>query len=140
MDLVNQDTSGTRNLTSGWFLDHGYERSRTEPCLYYCFHGSTIVYALVFVDDILIATNNADYKIGLLNDLNNAYGIKDQGLLTQYLGIEVNHTETQITICQEKYTKDILRQLRYDNAHDVGNPMRFTMRLVGDDDTNNNQT
>ena len=72
-----------------WFLDHGYQRSRTEPCLYYCACGDTVVYILVYVDDILIATNNVDYKKNLLYDLNNAYGIKDQGLLTQYLDVEV---------------------------------------------------
>ena len=69
--------------------------------MYYCFHGNTIVYVLVYVDDILIATNNADYKMSLMNDLNDDDVIKDQGLLTQYLGIEVKQTETQITICQE---------------------------------------
>ena len=65
-----------------WFLDHGNERSRTEPCLYYCLHGNAIVYVLVYVYDIPVATNNADYKMILLTDLNEAYGTKDQGLLT----------------------------------------------------------
>ena len=122
-----------------WFLEYGYERSRAEPCMYYCFHGNTIVYVLVSVDDILIATNNADYKMSLMNDLNDDDVIKDQGLLTQYLGIEVKQTETQITICQGKYAKEILRKFGYDKTHAVGNPMEVNMRLAGDD-TNNKQT
>ena len=57
--------------------------------MYYCFHGNMIVYVLVYVDEIVIATNNADYKMSLPTELNDAYGIKDQGLLTQYLDVEV---------------------------------------------------
>ena len=107
--------------------------------MYYCFHGNTIVHVLVYVDDILIATNNADYKMSPLNDSYDDYGIKDQGLLTRYLGIEVKQTETQITICQEQYAKEFLRNFGYDKAHAVGNPMEVNMRLAGDD-TNNKQT
>ena len=107
--------------------------------MYYCFHGNMIVYVLVYVDEIVIATNNADYKMSLPTELNDAYGIKDQGLLTQYLGIEMKQTETQVTICQEQYAKEILRKFGYDKAHAVGNLMEVNMRLVGDD-TNNKQT
>ena len=35
-----------------WLLENGYQRSRTEPCLYYFVYGDTIVYVLVYVDDI----------------------------------------------------------------------------------------
>ena len=74
-----------------------------------------------------------------LNDLNSDYGIKYQGLLTQYLRMEVKQTETYITVCQEQYAKEILRKFWYGKAHTVGNPMEVDMRLSGDD-TNNKQT
>ena len=74
--------------------------------------------------------------MSLLTDLNDAYGIKDQGLLIRYLGIEVKQTKKQITICQKHYAKEILQKFGYDKAHAVGNLMEVNMRLV-DDDTNN---
>ncbi|GMF51463.1 unnamed protein product [Phytophthora fragariaefolia] len=48
-----------------WLTDRGYQRSLTEPCLYYRFVEETIVYVLVYVDDILVATNNEQYKVKL---------------------------------------------------------------------------
>ncbi|GMF23949.1 unnamed protein product [Phytophthora fragariaefolia] len=113
-----------------WLTDRGYQRSLTEPCLYYRFEEETIVYVLVYVDDILVATNNEQYKVKLFEDLNKAYGIKDQGLLTQYLGVEVEQTPGRITIRQGKYAREILTKFGYEEAHAVGNPMEVNARLA----------
>ena len=75
------------------------------------------MYALVYVDDILVATNNELCKELLFNKLNSTYGIKDQGLLTQYLGIGIDQTKEHITIRQSKYVRDILHIFGYEIAH-----------------------
>ncbi|OWZ02497.1 Copia type Polyprotein [Phytophthora megakarya] len=72
--------------------------------------GNTISYVLIYVDDILVATNREDFKVKLFSDLDEVYGIKDQGLLSQYLGIKVSQTSTKITIRQEKYAREILQK------------------------------
>ncbi|GMF44976.1 unnamed protein product [Phytophthora fragariaefolia] len=113
-----------------WFLDQGYQRSLTEPCLYFKVEGETIMYVLGYVDDILAATNDEAYKEQLFKHLNNAYGLKDQGLLKQYLGVEVEQTRESIKINQGKYAREILKQFRYQNAHAVGNPMETNVRLA----------
>ncbi|OWY99509.1 Integrase, catalytic core protein, partial [Phytophthora megakarya] len=123
-----------------WMLNRGFHRSLTEPCLYFLFEGDTIAYVLIYVDDILVATNREDLKVKLFSDLDEVYGIKDQGLLSQYLGIEVSQTSTKITIRQEKYSREILQKFGYDGAHAVGNPMETNARLVHVDDDEENDT
>jgi len=93
---------------NNWFLAHGYLRSLTEPCLYYKVDGGTIMF----------------------KELDEAYGIKDQGLLKDYLGIEVEQTEDSVTIRQTKYAREILETFGYENDHAVGNPMETNVRLV----------
>ena len=88
------------------------------------------MYALVYVDDILVATNNELCKELLFNKLNSTYGIKDQGLLTQYLGIGIDQTKEHITIRQSKYVRDILHIFGYENAHAVSNPMEVNAHLI----------
>ncbi|KAL6134493.1 hypothetical protein ACLB2K_066724 [Fragaria x ananassa] len=44
--------------------------------------------------------------------LNSCFKIKDLGLLTYFLGIEVTCFKAGITICQCKYTLDILEEVR----------------------------
>jgi len=85
---------------------------------------------LIYVDDILVATNDEEGKKELFADLDKAYGIKDQGLLTDYLGVEVEQTADRITIRQSKYAREILEQFSYENAHAVGNPKEVNAKLV----------
>ncbi|GMF42036.1 unnamed protein product [Phytophthora fragariaefolia] len=66
-----------------WLLARGYLRSLTEPCLYYKIEAEPIVLVLVYVDDIVVATNNETEKCNLFNELDEAYGIKDQGSLDE---------------------------------------------------------
>ncbi|KAE8992723.1 hypothetical protein PF005_g18561 [Phytophthora fragariae] len=113
-----------------WFIDKGCQRSLTEPCLYYRFDGDTIMYVLVYVDDIFVATNDEQCKIKLFKELDTANGLKDQGLLSQYLGVEVKQTPRAITISQSKYAREILQKFGYSKAHAVGNPMEVNVWLA----------
>ena len=88
------------------------------------------MYVLVYVDKILVATNNEHCKMLLFEELDNVYGIKDQGFLTQYLGMEIEQTNEHITIRQSRYARDILRTFGYEDAHAVGNPMEVNSHLT----------
>ncbi|KAE9261810.1 hypothetical protein PF008_g32756 [Phytophthora fragariae] len=85
---------------------------------------------LVYVDDITVATNCEESKCKLFEELDKAYGLKDQGLLSEYLGIEVEQTSDTVTLRQGKYAREVLETFGYDNAHAVGNPMEANVRLV----------
>lgn len=62
----------------------------------------TIALVLVYVDDVLCATNDSDFKSKMFEDPNTAFGLKDQGELAQYLGVEVQQTGNEIFITQWK--------------------------------------
>ncbi|CAI5717739.1 unnamed protein product [Peronospora effusa] len=86
-----------------WMMENAYQRCLTEPCLYYRQDtDGTIVLVLVYVDDILCATNNEAVKVDLFGKLAWQYGIKDQGELTKYLGVEVQSSQDAIKISQIK--------------------------------------
>ncbi|KAE8977469.1 hypothetical protein PR003_g15768 [Phytophthora rubi] len=115
---------------SQWFLDQGYQRSFTEPCLYFNFEGEIIVYVLGYVDDIFVATNDESYKEQLFKGLNDAYDLKDQRRLTQYLGVDVQQTRESIKISQGKDAREILEKFGYQDAHGVGNLIETNVRLA----------
>lgn len=66
------------------------QRSTTEPCLYFYSEGGTIGIMLVYVDDVICATNNESWKSMFFGELNRKYGLKDLGHLHNYLGIQVD--------------------------------------------------
>ncbi|CAI5703669.1 unnamed protein product [Peronospora effusa] len=90
----------------------------------------TIVLVLVYVDDILCATNNEAVKVDLFGKLALQYGIKDQGELTEYLGVEVQSSQDAIKISQRKYSREILQKFHFEQAHAVGNPLETKQNLM----------
>lgn len=52
--------------------------------------GKTIVYLVVFVDDLLITRNNETYIAFVKKYLNKSFEMTDLGHLHYYMGIEVN--------------------------------------------------
>ncbi|KAL7689614.1 putative reverse transcriptase, RNA-dependent DNA polymerase [Plasmopara halstedii] len=114
---------------NGGFLIRGFERCATESCLYYLIDGEKIVLLLIYVDDVICATNDEECKIGLFAELDKAYCLKDHGRLTEFLGIEVTQTEKGVFISQEKYAKNVLFKLGFGEANKCGNPMESTTRL-----------
>lgn len=65
--------------------------SRTLPvCLQ---QRGVLALLLVCVDDLICGTNNEAWKVLLFAELNTKYGIKDQGRLHSYLGVQVDLTE-----------------------------------------------
>ncbi|GMF44250.1 unnamed protein product [Phytophthora fragariaefolia] len=95
---------------------------------------------LVYVDNIVVATNNEIEKCNLFKEFDEAYGIKDQGLLKAYIGVEIEQTDGSITIHQSKYAREILETFGYENAHAVGNPIEINVRLVPLDDGEQSDT
>lgn len=65
---------------------------------------------LLYVDDMVITGNNEKAINDLKKFLNSCFKIKDLGPLRYFLGIEVARSKAGITVCQRKYTLDILEE------------------------------
>jgi len=70
-----------------------------------------MMFILVYVDDIIVASSTRDATPALLQDLNKELALKDHGDLNYFLGIEVNKVKNGILLTQEKYANDVLRRV-----------------------------
>ena len=84
---------------------------------------------LLYVDDILCATNEAKLKNRMFEQLDKKYGVKDQGLLNSYLGVKVEQTLDAVKIHQTRYCEEILERYQFQDAHPSSIPMEKNMRL-----------
>ena len=66
------------------------------------------LYLVVYVDDIVINSDDSDGILRLKSHLHNQFQTKDLGPLRYFLGIEVAHSSSSIVISQWKYALDIL--------------------------------
>ena len=122
---------------NAWMLQHGFIRSEIDPCLYIYRKNGIFAMVLIYVDDLLCATNAMHFKQSLFAQLDQAYGIKDQGLLHKYLGIEVEQSNGAIKIHQAQYCQAIIDKFKFTDAHASAIPMEVNLRLTAKDETAN---
>ncbi|CAI5716915.1 unnamed protein product [Peronospora effusa] len=101
---------------NSWFIDYGFKQCETEPCLYFYDRDGIFAIVLLYVDDILCATKNAEFKQEMFERLDKNYGLKDQGLLNTYLGVQVEQTSDAIKIHQKKYCEEIIERFDFNQV------------------------
>lgn len=107
---LNGLTQASRKCYSKFFasfVDFGFTQFKANYSLFTKNNGDSFTTLLVYVDDIIVATNNKESIVELKN-LNQKFKIKDLGTLRYFLGIEVARTIEGIQILQRKYVLDIL--------------------------------
>ena len=96
----------------------------------------SIIILLVYVDDILIASNDVDAVNVFKQFLDNKFILKDLGTLKYFLGLEVARTTKGLSLCQRKFTLELLSDTGLLACKPSNVPMDQSLKLsngVGDD-------
>lgn len=93
---------------SGTLLQLGFTKSNSDHSLFIRNVHGIYTAVLVYVDDIIIASNNDEDVTQLKIDLNDAFKLRDLGILKYFLGLEIARSTKGISVCQRKYTLGLL--------------------------------
>ncbi|XP_068663023.1 uncharacterized mitochondrial protein AtMg00810-like [Aristolochia californica] len=94
-------------------------------------HSHTI-YILLYVDDIIITSNNSALITRFTRELHSEFATKDLGPLSYFLGIKASPTSDGLFIGQLKYARDILTRAQLLNSKPVLMPMVISRHLSAD--------
>ncbi|KAL2246173.1 UNVERIFIED_CONTAM: Retrovirus-related Pol polyprotein from transposon RE2 [Sesamum indicum] len=89
--------------------EFGFIQCAHDHCLFIKHTKSHLIALLVYVDDILVTAPSNDLIMEVKGYLNELFAIKDLGVATYFLGLEIMHSAQGILISQNKYTLDIIR-------------------------------
>ena len=82
-----------------------------------------IVVILVYVDDIVITGSDSALLSQLKTHLSESFYMKDLGSLTYFLGLQVHHSPSSISLNQYKYASDLVVTTGLQGATFVDTPM-----------------
>ena len=92
--------------------------------------GKTVVYLVVYVDDLLITGNNESYIASMKKELKKGFEMTDLGHVHYYLGSEVIQHPKFIFISQKKYIRDLLNKFGMDECNPLTTPMEQNLKLT----------
>ena len=93
---------------SSTLLDYGFLQSKSDYSIFTKVGKGSILILLVYVDDILIASNNVEAVNTFKVFQDDKFKLKDLGTLKYFLGLEVARIEKGINLCQRKFTLELL--------------------------------
>ncbi|GKB00183.1 putative RNA-directed DNA polymerase [Tanacetum coccineum] len=125
-NLKEQSLYGLKQTPRAWFerlskalIDLGFKGSKTDPSLFIYSRGDTLLYILVYVDDIIVTGNNKGTIDNIICQLRSAFALKDLGSLNYFLGIEIVPHVSGILLSQKKYILELLQSVGLSNCDPV---------------------
>jgi hypothetical protein len=103
----------------------------SDPCVYINKEDGNIVIVVIYVDDLMVASDNPKKLQRLKSELSKSIEMKELGPLSFCLGIEfTQHVEKQtITMSQSRYIKKTLSRFNMENCKGVTTPINPKEKL-----------
>nr|XP_019707515.1 uncharacterized protein LOC109506121 [Elaeis guineensis] len=111
---------------SEFLLGLGFVASKTDSSLFILRTNSHVLYVLIYVDDILVTSNDSSQVSLLLRQFATEFSIKDLGDLHFFLGIEAVQNFTGLLLSQTRYIRDLLSKAGMIDCKPVQTPMAMT--------------
>ena len=92
----------------------------SDPCVYVKWDGDKILIIAIWVDDLLLFTSTDKLMTKIKNYIKSVWEATNIGEPNKIVGIEITMNENSVSISQQKYIENILRQEHMFNANPVG--------------------
>ena len=116
------------NALDNYLRSINLKQSKADPCVYTATEGETVIVA-VYVDDILVATENERTMSEIKRQISERFEIKDLGVLKSFLGVQVKVMKNEIFIGQSGYTRNILEKFEMSEAKPISTPVDISAKV-----------
>src|SRR6202789_4023968 len=117
------------NELDGKLKVHEYKCLLSDPCVYIRRDGDDFGIMAIWVDDSLLFASSDKTMEHMKKTLHSEWDVTDLGDPSKIVGIEVTRTDNSITISQQRYIENVLRNEGMAEANPTGIPMDPNMKL-----------
>uniref|UniRef100_A0A2N9E5R8 Integrase catalytic domain-containing protein n=1 Tax=Fagus sylvatica TaxID=28930 RepID=A0A2N9E5R8_FAGSY len=134
--FLHKSIYGLRQAPRAWFekfsshlLTIGFTASQADPSLFLYKHGSTVLFLLLYVDDIILTGNAPTAITDLIANLASAFELKDLGPLKFFLGLQIDYKPSGFFVHQTKYAVDVLSRHNMTTCKPCSSPFVSSSKL-----------
>ena len=114
-------------------IEHGYSRSEYDNCVYHRkLSDGSLVYLLLYVNDMFIATKNLVEINRLKTQLSGEFEMKDLGATKKILGMEIHRDREagMLFLSQKSYIERVLECFGMQRSKLVSTPLATHFKLL----------
>jgi len=133
---------GLKQAPRAWYarlcnklIQLGFTPSKGDTSLFYYNKNGYVMFVLIYVDDIIVASSSEKATNALLHDLAKDFALKDLGKLHYFLGIEVQRSGNGLVMSQKRYAADLLRRAGMTKCKAAETPLAVSEKLSATDGT-----
>lgn len=133
---LHKSLYGLKQASRQWYLklsrtllNMGFKKSHHDHTLFVKNTGGKYVAVLVYVDDILVASNNDDAVKMFVTELESHFKLRNLGHAKYFLGLEIARSSKGISVCQRKYTLELLDDAGFLGCKPSTIPLDPTVKL-----------
>ena len=115
----------------GFLSKQGFKETQSDTALYTKGTGRSKILIGLYVDDLLIASEDESAIRGLKEGLQEVFKMTDIGDVNTVLGIKIqrNREKGTLTMSQQKYVEDILKRFNMSEAKGKATPMEVGLKF-----------
>eukprot|EP00286_Rhodomonas_abbreviata_P014033 CAMPEP_0181339602 /NCGR_PEP_ID=MMETSP1101-20121128/29358_1 /TAXON_ID=46948 /ORGANISM="Rhodomonas abbreviata, Strain Caron Lab Isolate" /LENGTH=1796 /DNA_ID=CAMNT_0023450611 /DNA_START=148 /DNA_END=5539 /DNA_ORIENTATION=+ len=115
-----------------WLRNYGFRAIDDDGTIFKLTRGRETVLLSLFVDDGLCATNSQALYDDFLRDLKGKFELSDQGDLSWYLGVDINHNlgKGVTTLNQTQFIDTMLKRFNMDGCNPISTPAEPNAHLL----------
>jgi hypothetical protein len=114
---LNRSLYGLRQAGREWnillvkfIIEWGFLQSSVDVCLFTYKSGEDVIWILIYVDDIMVASSSQPLRKRFVGDLSKRFPTEDRGPLKWILGISIDYPPGRIAMGQSLFVTDLLEK------------------------------
>jgi len=135
---LNKAIYGLRQSSRRWYVEldktlrsAGLTPTQADTCIFID-PGKQMTFVLIYVDDILIVSNDQSREKKIKEKLTQSFKIKDLGEARYCLGFEIQRKGNSIYLSQRSYVQEILNRFGMQDCKPVSTPLAPGVKLIKD--------